>query len=104
MSIPHDHVFDADIKNVVEILQKNGVETCQSCEGGEGHAYDKPTVEFWGGIGEGARAYGIALIHGLPVTRLIRQWNVQDKELTGPVWAMEFNPRLLPVPPVPEGY
>ncbi len=101
---PHDSILDPKIENVVKILQKNGVETCQSCQGGEGHAYDQPTVEFRGGVGEGPRAYGVAVIHGLPVTKLSREWGVQDNELTGPHWAMEFNPRFLPVPSIPEGY
>ena len=28
---------------------------------------------------------------------LCREWSVIDNELTGPLWTMEFNPRLLPV-------
>lgn len=100
--IPHDHILDPKIENVVRMLQAHGVETCQSCQGGRGHSYDRPTVEFRGGIGEGPRALGVALIYNLPVTSLARRWSVLYKEMEGPVWVMEFNPRLLPVPPLPD--
>ena len=67
-------------------------------QGGEGHSYDKPTVEFSGVHGEGYRALGIAIIHGFPVTKFSQKWCVSDGILSGPYWAMEFNPRLLADP------
>ena len=60
----------------------------QSCEGGEGHTYELPTVEFDGVYGDGMRALGIALIHGFPVKRLSRTWCVIENEATGPVWEL----------------
>lgn len=37
---------DPGIRETVRILQSHGVKTCQSCEGGAGHAYRLPTVDF----------------------------------------------------------
>jgi len=45
---------------VVEVLMRNGVETFESCEGGEGHAFHEPTVRFHGSHAEGFRALSIA--------------------------------------------
>ena len=100
--MPSDHILDPKIAEVVRVLQANGVETIQSCQGGQGHSYHLPTVEFRGVLGEGMRALGIALIYGMPVTSLRKEWTIIDKEPTGPIWAMEFNPRLLPIQSVPE--
>ena len=53
---PHDHFLDPEISEIVNLLRTHSVETVQSCQGGEGHSYDKPTIEFRGGKGEGLRA------------------------------------------------
>ena len=37
--------IDRGIETAVRILQSHGIETYESCEGGEGHAYAGPTVE-----------------------------------------------------------
>ena len=36
------------IRRAVEILQRFGIETFESCEGGIGHSYTEPTVKFYG--------------------------------------------------------
>lgn len=41
-SIPLDPL----IAPMVLFFQQNGIETIQSCEGGEGHLYGKPTITF----------------------------------------------------------
>ena len=97
-TILHDHILDPKIEPIVRVLQEHGVHTVQSCQGGEGHSYDKPTVEFSGVHGEGYRALGIAIIHGFPVTKFSQKWRVSDGILSGPYWAMEFNPPLLADP------
>jgi hypothetical protein len=48
--------LDAGILPVVQVLAQNGVETFESCEGGEGHAFYEPTVRFHGNHAEGFRA------------------------------------------------
>ncbi len=82
--------LDPGIRHYVLILRSQGIETCQSCEGGPGHSYLQPTVDFRGGKGEGPRAIGAALTYGLPVGELMRVWYVRDGELDGPIWRMTF--------------
>jgi hypothetical protein len=81
--------LDRGIEKAVHILQANGVETFESCEGGKGHAYPEPTIRFHGGHAEGYRVVTIALHHGLQVSSLRRTWDcLYGGELTGPVWEL----------------
>lgn len=82
--------LDPGIRRYVEALQSSGVETFESCQGGEGHAFHEPTIRFFGGMGEGHRALGLALGAGLPVAELRREWPVLDGEPTGPYWSLTF--------------
>lgn len=81
---------DQGVAEYVRILRAHGVQTFQSCEGGPGHTYPDPTVEFHGDQSEGPRAFGVARSYGLPVERLIRFWDVRDGELCGPYWGLTF--------------
>ena len=82
--------LDDGIRLAVSLLRSAGIETYESCEGGEGHAYSEPTVCFHGDRSEGFRALAVALQSGLSVIRLVRKWDVIDGEPTGPQWAMVF--------------
>lgn len=82
---------DIGVRSFVEALRAEGIETFESCEGGEGHAFHEPTIRFHGERGEGHRALGIALGLNLPVAELRRSWPVQDGEPTGPWWEMTFS-------------
>jgi len=86
--------LDKGIKCAVELLNSAGVETYESCEGGEGHAYPEPTIRFHGGRSEGFRALALMLEHNLPVSALRRIWVVEDKEPTGPKWEIVFWQKL----------
>lgn len=93
----HDHGgLDYGIAQAVEILRGGGIETIQSCEGGPGHSYPEPTVEFRGSDAAGWHAIGICLDHGLPVLELRRVWTVGglDRVPTGPHWAIVFRERI----------
>lgn len=83
-------LFDAGIRRAVRILIEQGVETFESCEGGDGHGYPEPTIRFHGGQAEGFRAVGVALQNGLPVSSLRRYWQIEDGEPNGPHWEMTF--------------
>jgi hypothetical protein len=85
--------LDPGIAHEVKILRENGVETVESCQGGQGHPFPEPTVRFAGGKSEGPRALGIAMQYGLPVTALRRVWSIIDGEAVGPVWEMTFTSR-----------
>ena len=88
--------LDAGISEYVRILREGGVETYESCEGGEGHPYAEPTVRFYGGRDEGFRALAWALQHGLPVEAIRRFWEMLDGEPTGPEWEMVFSKTTSP--------
>jgi hypothetical protein len=82
--------LDLGIKRYVEILFAGGIETFESCEGGDGHSYAEPTVRFHGGKGEGFKALAIAQQHDLPVDDLRRIWVIIDDSPTGPYWELTF--------------
>jgi len=84
--------LDRGIAPYVDALREAGVETFESCEGGDGHAYPQPTVRFGGGPGEGFRALAVALEHVFPVRAVRRYWVVRDGEPHGPDWEMTFWP------------
>jgi hypothetical protein len=89
----YDPPLDLGIARAVEVLNRAGIDTYESCEGGSGHSYPEPTVRFHGHRGEGFRAFAIALEHGLPVSELKRIWCVIDNEPTGPTWELTFSTR-----------
>lgn len=89
---PH-YGLDPGIRHYVLVLRSQGVETCQSCQGGPSHAYLEPTVEFRGGSGEGPRAVGVAINHKLPISELRRVWNIHGSEISGPIWTITFDVR-----------
>jgi hypothetical protein len=82
--------LDDGIREIVMTLVSNGVETFESCEGGEGHCFPEPTVRFEGSVGEGLRALSVALDHRMPVYRLRRSWGIIDGLIHGPWWEMTF--------------
>lgn len=82
--------LDEGIREIVRILVENGVETFESCEGGEGHSFYVPTVRFHGGHAEGFRALSVALQHGLKVCELRRYYSVEDGVPVGPQWELTF--------------
>jgi hypothetical protein len=85
-----DSPLDEGIREIVITLIAHGVETCESCQGGEGHAYPEPTVRFEGALSEGLRAVSVAIAYGFPVFRLRRTWAINDGMLHGPWWEMTF--------------
>ena len=84
--------LDKGIKPYVATLREHGIETFESCQGGEGHSFLEPTVRFHGDESEGWKALAIAMQNGpLPVLALRRAWSVHP--LTGPdgpFWEMIF--------------
>jgi hypothetical protein len=85
--------LDEGIKHYVEVLQKAGVETCQSCQGGPGHTYLEPTIEFGGGSGAGLHALSVAITHNFPVSELRRVWRVESREIVEVMWVLTFHKR-----------
>lgn len=86
-----DMALDPGIRSYVLALREGGVETFESCQGGEGHAFPVPTVRFDGPVSAGFRAYAVACERGLPVSELRLVYPVnENKLLTGPWWQMTF--------------
>lgn len=86
-----DPPLDPGIAPYVDALRAAGVETYESCQGGEGHAFPVPTVRFHGNNAAGLRALSAALDADLPVSGLRRVWDVIAREATGPTWEMVFS-------------
>lgn len=85
-----DMSLDAGIRDYVLALRSGGIETFESCQGGDGHAFTEPTVRFYGGMGEGFKAFGIARERGLPVFKVRLSYTAQEGMLHGPTWEMVF--------------
>ena len=84
--------LDKGIREAVLALHAAGIETFESCEGGDGHAFLEPTIRFHGHKSEGFRALAAALEAGLQVSELRRVWPVLDGEPTGPCWELTLTP------------
>ncbi len=82
--------LDRGIACAVYVLMNAGIETYESCQGGEGHSYPEPAVRFHGGQAKGFHALSVVREHGLPVSRLSRFWSVIDGEPVGPSWELTF--------------
>jgi hypothetical protein len=85
-----DPPLNSGSRDVVVTLAANGVQTFESCEGGLGHSFPKPTVRFEGGSSKSQRAVAVAWENGLPVTTLPRTWAILDSTLHGLGWEMAF--------------
>lgn len=90
-----DMDLDPGIRRAVLILRRGGVETYESCDGGDGHAFQEPTIRFYGTVWAGYHAFSVAMEHGLPVLHLRLCYGVVDGHLQGPNWEMTFRPEVL---------
>ena len=83
--------LDPGVAPYVDVLDAAGIETYESCQGGDGHSYPEPTVRFHGERGQGFRALAVALQYGFPVRALRRIWTVDtDGHPHGPNWELTF--------------
>jgi len=85
---------DLGVVRAVRVLNAAGIETFESCEGGEGHASAVPVVRFYGTTGTGWAAIAACQDHGLPVSELARCWDVDAGEPSGPYWKLVFHNRM----------
>jgi len=79
--------LDPGIRFAVRILHARGIETQQSCEGGEGHAYDHPSID----IQSSGRANGFAALaaledYGLRVRDVALMWTVDKGRPSEQFW------------------
>lgn len=88
--------IDPGIRETVRILRQHGVNTCQSCQGGVGHAYSRPTVDFieGGGIGPWEALHIARTECPLTLSKFRLQWGFHNDLISGPsemVWQLVFN-------------
>jgi hypothetical protein len=83
--------LDLGIAWAVKVLREGGVETYESCEGGNTHAYPYPCVRFFGTDAAGWHALSIAITYRLPVRELVRVWTVESDQPVGPYWELRFS-------------
>jgi hypothetical protein len=84
--------LDRGIRFAVRVLHARGFETCQSCQGGKGHAYKEPTVDLVAG-GDDATGFGaLAALrdHGLPVSELSIVWPIRNGHPYEKLWRITF--------------
>lgn len=88
--------LDAGIRVAVRVLHAAGFETCQSCQGGPGHAYDHPTVDLIA-TGDDANGFGAlsALAdYGLPVNEVALVWPIRNGTPYEKLWRVTFGASL----------
>lgn len=82
---------DMGIVKAVKILREEAhIATTESCEGGEGHCFPRPTVLFRGSPGEAWKAVGHLCSWSLPVLNFGSRWSFQYGLPYGPEWYVEF--------------
>jgi hypothetical protein len=84
--------LDAGIRFAVRVLHAAGFETCQSCQGGNGHCYDRPTVEMvsTGNDSQGFGALAALQSYGLPVVDIAIRWSICNGLPYERLWTITF--------------
>ena len=84
--------LDKGIRFAVRVLHASGFETCQSCQGGKGHAYDHATVDMicTGDDAKGFGALAALQAYGLPVDAIAIVWPVQHGLPYEKLWRITF--------------
>jgi hypothetical protein len=85
--------LDRGIRFAVRVLHAAGFETCQSCQGGKGHAYSEPTVDLRAEADD-ARGFGaLAALrtYGLPIAEVAIVWPVQNGFPYEKLWRVTFS-------------
>ena len=91
--------LDPGIERAVLFLRQHGFRTYASCEGGEGHAYPKPTVRFNGHYKDLLAAAGLLMYAFFPVSEVRRGYSAVWNELDGPYNEITFSDKV----PLQEG-
>lgn len=83
--------LDPGIRFAVRVLHANGFETGQSCQGGDGHAYHEPTIE-WPALGDdaGFGALDALQSYGLPVNSVSIVWLIRNGVPFEKNWRVTF--------------
>lgn len=84
--------LDKGIRFAVKVLHAAGIETCQSCQGGKGHAYDRPSIDLvaLGDDALGFEALAALRNYGLPVSEVSIVWNIENSLPYEKLWRITF--------------
>lgn len=84
--------LDRGIRFAVRVLHAHGIETGQSCEGGGGHAYSKPSIEMSADADDaiGFTALGHLQQYGLPVDSVSIRWSIFRGLPYDKLWRITF--------------
>lgn len=84
--------LDRGIRFAVRVLHAWGIRTGQSCEGGKGHSYPVPTIEWQAGDddAEGFSALGHLQRYGLPVNAVSIRWLILRGLPFEKLWQITF--------------
>jgi hypothetical protein len=85
--------LDPGIRFAVRVLHAAGFETCQSCQGGQGHSYDYPTVDLIAGAEDavGFGALRALQAYGLDVAKVSLVWPIRHGLPYEKLWRIELN-------------
>ena len=85
--------LDPGIRFAVRVLHAAGFETCQSCQGGKGHAYFEPTVDMVSLADDADGFGGVAALRqfGLPVCGLAIYWPITNGYPYEKLWRITFS-------------
>lgn len=82
--------IDPGIRFAVRVLHAKGIHTGQSCQGGEGHCYEYPTVDLWGQpLSDYAGFAALAALadYGIEVRAVSFEWRISPPEA---FWRIEL--------------
>lgn len=84
--------LDDGIRFPVRVLHAAGLETCQSCQGGDGHDWPAPGVDIVsaGGDAAGFAALAALITYGIDVLEVTLRWGIVDGLPTERVWRVTF--------------
>lgn len=85
-----DLALDEGIALPVRVLMESGAETFESCQGGNGHCFQYPTIRFFGDKTEGYKAFDVLAKKGFRVICLQRVWPIENNEIGAPYWQLEL--------------
>ena len=84
--------LDAGVRFAVRVLHAAGFDTCQSGQGGNGHSYDRPTVDMVAGADDalGFGALSALQAYGLPVADISIVWPIRHGTPYEKNWRITF--------------